>query len=397
MDEERALEEQVRKVVQELVPLPDPTITERLYRFGLSSGMGEYILDSLGFIARNFDPRTVQGVYEMFDHGNALPPEMVAAAVYIQYEVTSECAAEMAQNLMLMGFHFPDSADELSPLALCTIIEDGNKYEVPTQVFGSFKPEEAYRCAKEYALAHSCKVSDALRNLSLGWENKLEFGSDPMILDDFNAHMYEVMDNIFDQCSAVAARITFDVDQDQVTTKYNPRWLEQQAEYASRYFSVFHVTEQGTEEWFLEERDMKLLNVARELSTYIAEKEDGLQSRFADTFPNRRVLASAKFEQYVEEWRDNTGRVTGAFAIDLDRGEFSTLNIMDRWVAYSTKDICDAASQAFQKQDMSEHNRWCCLLDWLNGREITADPAPVPLDTPEQPGGPELGMQMKRT
>ena len=170
---------------------------------------------------------------------------------------------------------------------------------------------------------------------------------------------------------------------------------ESQAQEPSRCFSVFHVTEQGTEEWFLEERALELLNAARELRTYITEKEDGLQSRFADTFPNRTALASAEFEQYAEERLDNTGRVAGAFEIDLDRGEFSALNIMDGWVAYCVKDICDAVSQAFQKQDMSEHDRWRCLLDRLDGRELTADPAPVPLDTPEQPGGPETEMQMK--
>ena len=169
----------------------------------------------------------------------------------------------------------------------------------------------------------------------------------------------------------------------------------QAQEEANRRFAVFHVTERGMEEWFLEARELELLNAARELRTYMDRKADDPQRRFANAFPRRMSLTPAEFKNYVGERLDNTGRVTGAFEIDLDCGEFSALNIMDGWRTFPVKDVCTAAYRAFQKQGISEEERWNRLLERLAGREITAGAAPAPIDAPEQPDGPETGMRMK--
>lgn len=42
------------------------------------------------------------------------------------------------------------------------------------------------------------------------------------------ADLIRAMESAFAQCPAVAAKITFDTDQREVTVDYNPLWLERQ-------------------------------------------------------------------------------------------------------------------------------------------------------------------------
>ena len=71
------------------------------------------------------------------------------------------------------------------------------------------------------------------------------------------------------------------------------------------------------------------------------------------------------------ERMENTGRITGAFEIDFDRGICSALSIMDGWKAYPIKDVCAAAFQAYRKGQSTEQERWQKFLDRLDGRELT--------------------------
>ena len=144
--------------INKLVPQPDPEITTALFEFGQELGQeGECfnvcaLLTSLQFIARNFSQQTLQGAYELIHYGSAaLPDEMVAAAVYLESGSTPQAVAEMAEAGLLMCFHQPESADESSPLAVCTVIEDGISREFHTLHFGGFDPDTVLRLAQQYA------------------------------------------------------------------------------------------------------------------------------------------------------------------------------------------------------------------------------------------------------
>ena len=215
-----------------LVPQPDPETTAALFAFGQELGdtaecFGvQALLTSLQFIARNFSERTLQGAYEIIRCGSAaLPDEMVAAAVYIENGSTPQNAAEMAEAGLLMCFHQPESAEESSPLAVCTMIEDGISRKFHTLHFGAFDPDTALRSAQQYAHDRQLSVTDALLSLttdmtldSNGGARKILVSSDP--------DMSQALSAVFQRCPAVAARLTFDADRGQTVVEYNPLWLE---------------------------------------------------------------------------------------------------------------------------------------------------------------------------
>nr|WP_325254236.1 hypothetical protein [uncultured Oscillibacter sp.] len=224
--------EDFEQQINALIPQPDSEITADLFEFGQELGLEDEcfsareLLTSLQFIARNFSERTLQGAYEIISYGSAaLPDEMVAAAVYLENGGSPQEMAKMAEAGTLMCFHRPESAEESSPLAVCTVIEDGIPREFHTLWFGGFDPETALRSAREYAQAHRSSVTGALLSLTTDMEinpdarfNKLLVSRDP--------DMTQALSAVFSHCPAVAARLTFDADRGQSSVEYNPLWLE---------------------------------------------------------------------------------------------------------------------------------------------------------------------------
>ena len=218
--------------INALIPRPDPETTADLFAFGQELGETAEcygirdLLTSLQFIARNFDRQTLQGAYEIIRHGfAALPGEMVAAAVYLQNGCTPQDAAEMAEAGVLMCFHQPDSATEPSPLAVCTVIENGASSEFHTLHFGAFDPETALRSAQEYAQARHTSVAGALLSLTTDMEINPD-GGYKKILVSGDPDMTQALSAVFLRCPAVAARLTFDAGRSQTMVEYNPLWLE---------------------------------------------------------------------------------------------------------------------------------------------------------------------------
>ena len=69
---------------------------------------------------------------------------------------------------------------------------------------------------------------------------------------------------------------------------------------------------------------------------------------------------------------ENTGKVTGVFDIDFDKREFSGINIMDGWQTYAMGDVSAAAYHATRKRMLFSDQQLRCLLDHLDGKEITS-------------------------
>ena len=218
--------------INSLVPCPDQETTADLFALGQELGEeSEYgstqdILNSLSFISRHFDQEITQGVYEIIQYGSALPDEMVAAAVHM---ASRDCSprqmAQAATNGELMCFHTPKDAEELSPLAVCTVCENGKSLTRYTRHFGGFDPKTALRSAQKCAHDRKITVTDAL--LSLTVDLKLNpTGGARKILARGDKAMTEMLDSCFDRYPVLAARLTFDTDRSQTAVEYNPLWLE---------------------------------------------------------------------------------------------------------------------------------------------------------------------------
>ncbi len=152
-------------------------------------------------------------------------------------------------------------------------------------------------------------------------------------------------------------------------------WQEEQRNKeeaeAGRRFAVFHVTEHGESVYFLAEENLELLHAAVKLRSYLRKPPENSPARFLGMFSRGERISAEQFDTYVKERLDNTGRVTGAFDIDLDNGTFDALNIMDGWQQFRIQDISTAAYYATKKSYASQEHQWKVFLERLDGKQLT--------------------------
>ena len=219
--------------LDKVLPSPDPQLAKRLIEFAEENEIVFYeeYLASLRFIARNFDQDTLASIPKMVDDQNMiLPDEMAAAAICVQGGVPVDQVQQMACEGLLMGFFDARRAvnGELSPLAVCSVVEHGREEKFCTAYFGSFSPGDALHRAVEYAGQHDTTTAYALRHLTVDLQVDADAPEAKRILDRRRPSLIRAMESAFAQCPAVAAMVTFDTDQREVTVDYNPLWLERQ-------------------------------------------------------------------------------------------------------------------------------------------------------------------------
>ena len=152
--------------------------------------------------------------------------------------------------------------------------------------------------------------------------------------------------------------------------------LRRQEQEANRRFAVFHVTERGEERYFQVETPLEFLQIASKLRAYIRMAPEAQPMRFAGLFSHGKQLTQEQFRTFASERMENTGRVTGAFDIDLDKGLIDALSIMDGWQCFRIKDVSTAAYFASKRSDASMDERWRVFLDHLSGKQLTqSEPA----------------------
>ena len=147
--------------------------------------------------------------------------------------------------------------------------------------------------------------------------------------------------------------------------------LRKQEQEANRRFSVFHVTECGEEKYFQVEGSLEFLQTASKLRAYIRKAPEAPPMKFTGLFSHGQQITQEQFRTFASERMENTGRVTGAFDIDLDKGLIDALNIMDGWQCFRIKDVSTAAYFASKRSDASMDERWRVFLDHLSGKQLT--------------------------
>jgi len=225
--------EDFERQVNALVPTPDFRTTAALFALGQDLGQTSEsdgvrdLLNALHFISRHFDSEVLQDAYGIIRHGHAaLPGELVAAAVLLQDGDAPESLPEQIHRGYLLGFYAPKVADELSPLALCCIFEHGVPHMYHTEHFGSFDPKVVFSSAKEYARQQETSVTAAFRHIAADGSVRPGVHEAQRLLSYGQPEMTEALNDIFVCCPAVAAWITFNVDEDRVSVNHNSRWLE---------------------------------------------------------------------------------------------------------------------------------------------------------------------------
>ena len=143
---------------------------------------------------------------------------------------------------------------------------------------------------------------------------------------------------------------------------------EREAE-ARRKYAVFHVKENGTDEYFRLDSAVEFLDAALLLRNHLRQPV-GSAGSFAERFQSREKITAGLFDQMVGVRGENTGKVAGAFELDFDKREFSAVHIMDGWRTYSMKAVSTAAYRAFRKEGLKQDERWRRFLSDLEDKEI---------------------------
>ena len=122
---------------------------------------------------------------------------------------------------------------------------------------------------------------------------------------------------------------------------------------ADRRFSLARVTEDGKTAIHLLERGEDMLGTAQRLRRYLRG-----ENRLPELYPAAAELTQERAEQYVAEAVNGSPRVVGVYDIDLDKGEFSSLDINYGWRVYQVREISTAVYHATKKES----------ADWVEKR-----------------------------
>ena len=159
---------------------------------------------------------------------------------------------------------------------------------------------------------------------------------------------------------------------------------------ANRRFAVFRVREHGEQVCFLVNSPTNFLNAATTFRNY--ERGTTAES-FADCYPGSLKLSENEFQQHLSERLEETsGRVTGAFDLDIDEGTVTTLNENNTWHTYLLKDVSVAAYHANRKQNLSYLQRGNLFLEHLADKELVQETLDdlVQSDEPAWSQGPSM-------
>ena len=95
--------------------------------------------------------------------------------------------------------------------------------------------------------------------------------------------------------------------------------------------------------------------------------------RFAERLHSVVDIAPEVFQDYADELMRRTGRVTAVLDIDLDRGEFSTLDALNGWETYTIRDVSTAAWHANRKDHLAWERRLDIFAGHLETRMLRCD------------------------
>ena len=101
-----------------------------------------------------------------------------------------------------------------------------------------------------------------------------------------------------------------------------------------KVYAAFHIREHGHDSIFSTGNGEEFLDVAIRLRRYLQGGAVAVKGDFSRHFYNSQPITRERFDELTALRLENTGKVTGAFEIDLDAGWCSALNLADGWQTF---------------------------------------------------------------
>ena len=165
---------------------------------------------------------------------------------------------------------------------------------------------------------------------------------------------------------------------------------EEQAEAeANRRFGVFHIRENGEDNYFISELFQSLYSTANRYRMYERGELSSEPQDFASAFGETIPITAAEYDDLCDEM-PNDIRIQALIEYDLDAGTVSACESSDNaWQSYRLHDLSVAAFKAHRSDYRISAERQRIFADALEGKEI--EPVDEDLDDDEAEG---LTMQM---
>ena len=198
---------------------------------------------------------------------------------------------------------------------------------------------------------------------------------DTTVEDELNKYLDAMIDQLPER---MRERISREIWEDEQQRR--------QAEEAARRFSALRVTQDGRTDHLLIEgaASADVLRLSLCLRAYLLRKGNSSDG-FAESLRGAEDIALEVFEEYTDELRQGTGRMVAVLDIDLDRGEFSSLDSADGWEVYAIRDVSTAAWHASRKDGLDWERRLEIFAGHLETRMIRCDGPQM-----EPPAGPVM-------
>ena len=143
-------------------------------------------------------------------------------------------------------------------------------------------------------------------------------------------------------------------------------------------YTAFHVREHGHDSIFSTGNGEEFLDVAIRLRRYLQGGAAAVKGDFSHHFYNSQPITRERFDELAVLHFENTGKVAGAFEIDLDAGWLSGLRIMDGWQTFKIKDVSAAVYYATRSSRVSLADQRAKFTSHLEGKQIEPESfAPV--------------------
>lgn len=186
---------------------------------------------------------------------------------------------------------------------------------------------------------------------------------DTTVEDELNEYLDAMIDQLPEQVREKISREIWEEDQRQ-----------REATEAARRISVFRVTQDRRTDHLLTQGTIPVdvLHTAVALRSYLLAKGNSAQ-RFAERLHSVVDIAPEVFQDYADELMRRTGQVTAVLDIDLDRGEFSTLDALNGWETYTIRDVSTAAWHANRKDHLAWERRLDIFAGHLETRMLRCD------------------------
>ena len=144
---------------------------------------------------------------------------------------------------------------------------------------------------------------------------------------------------------------------------------ERQMEESTRV-SAFHITEKGQDSFFVTQRPVEFLGMAKILRWYLRGGAPTGTERFAACFPASRQLEADQFLNFAERRLADPQKVVSVFHVDFDARRVSSLDPFRGWQTFKMKDVSTAAYHASRKMWQSDKRQWNIFQGHLEGKEI---------------------------